>query len=111
MYKYTVRPGYGSEELLIEFSPDKADETFFNCLFGAITKLSLKIMDIHDLWMNDEVLISLDSEKGKFEISKDVWDLVFILSKNNQKIIKKIDDLLGNSIHFKKELVDFKDYR
>ena len=111
MYKYTVRPAYGSEELLIEFSPEKADKSFFDNLFGAIADLSLKIIDVHDLWMNDEIIIALDSVEGEFEISRDVWDYAFILAKDNQKIIPRIADLLTKSKHFTEVLVDFADYR
>ena len=60
--------------------------------------------------MNDEVWIYLNSEQGQVRLTKDIWDMIFILGKDNQKSILKIDEILIESNLYKKEIVDFKDY-
>jgi len=111
MYKYIVRPGYGSKKMLISFSPDKADEIFFGCLLRALKAININPVEIVDLWMNDEIIWNMKSDAGDFEISKDIWDLVFIMAEENQSIIKIIDKLLGEDTSFIKEEVDFNNYR
>ena len=56
MYRYHLRPGYGSKELLIELLPKSADQVFLDELFGILDQLNAKVKDAQDLWMNDEVL-------------------------------------------------------
>ncbi len=109
-YKYKVRPGYGSTELLIEFLPDKADEVFFGCIFRALEAIRVTPVDVVDLWMNDEIIWNMKSDAGEFELSKDIWDMVFIMADNNQAVIEIIDSLLEKDGCFIKEEVDFNNY-
>lgn len=111
MYKYKVRPGYGSKKLLVEFSPGKADEAFFGSIFKALEPIKVKTVDVVDLWMNDEIIWNMKSNVGEFELSKDIWDMVFILADDNQSVIKIIDDLLQKNHSFVKENVDCDEYR
>jgi hypothetical protein len=111
MYRYRLRPGYGSKDLLIELLPKSADEAFFGELFGILKRVNAKVADVSDLWMNGEVLLNCDSDYGQFMVSKDIWDLVFIMADKNQPVIAKIDELLRENGRFLSEAVDYKQYR
>ena len=110
-YKYHLRPGYGSDKLLLEFILDSSDTDFYKDLFTTIKDIGPKIETVENLWMNDDVVLHLSSDKGEFLFSKDVWDFAFILADNNQPCIKLIDEMLNNSSWFTKEEVDFEKYR
>lgn len=105
-FRYRVRPGYGSKALLVEIIPDTADDDFMTALRIALKELNLKVTNVADLWMNDEVLLSFESDLGAFDLSKDIWNLVFILAPENQPLIKKVDELLTMSGQFQKEMGD-----
>jgi hypothetical protein len=110
-YTYHLRPGYGSDKLLLEFFLDSSDTDFLNDLFTTLKDIGPKIETVENWWMNDEVLLHVSSDKGEFLFSRDVWDFAFILADNNQSCIKLIDEMLNNSSWFKKEEVDFGKYR
>jgi hypothetical protein len=110
-YKYYLRPGYGSEKLLIEFISGVESDTFINDLFDAIKNIKPEIIDLADLWMNDEVLYSINSTLGEFTLSKDIWDLAFIMSEDNQTYIAKINELLIADNRFEKIEIDFNNYK
>lgn len=109
-YRYHCRPGFGSQELLIEFLIQKADKQFFQDLYEALSPINIKAGEKVDLWMNDEVLQYFTTDQGKFELSVDIWDCIFIMSKSNQKVIHKIDSILKEHPLFEKEEVDFSEY-
>lgn len=111
MYKYLLRPGYGSKELLIELLPKDADEVFLDTLFACLQQINVKVQDICNLWINDEVVFKCDSDFGSFEVSKDIWGFVFIMSSSNQSVIIKIDNILRSSGQFQSENIDYKQYR
>ncbi len=111
MYKYKLRPGYKSSELLIEFCIKSADDEFFQILYGSLNSLKIKQKQVTDLWMNDEVVTEYDSDSGCFEISVDIWDGVFIMSPNNQAVINKIDKILIGHKDFTKLDVCFDEYK
>jgi hypothetical protein len=110
MHRYRLRPGYGSKELLIEILPESADEAFLGDLFGILRQVNAKVADVSDLWMNDEVLLKFDSDCGQFVVSKDVWNVVFIMAAENQPAIAQIDGLLRESGRFFGEVVDYQQY-
>jgi hypothetical protein len=110
-YKYRLRPEYGSEKFLLEFLLDNKDTEFGKDLLTALKDINPKIDAVEDLWMNDEVLLNVSSDKGAFTLSKDIWGFAFILAENNQPCIDLIDEILSNSDLFEKEVVDFKDYK
>lgn len=78
---------------------------------ATLRAINPRIDAIHDLWMNDEMILEISSDEGPFWLSKDTWDLAFITTHKNQSIIKRIDALLSNSALFEKEDVDFEDYK
>ena len=61
--------------------------------------------------MNDEVLHSISSNLGECILSKDIWDLAFIMVDNNQTCITKINKLLILDNRFEKVEVDFENYK
>ncbi|MCP4443555.1 MAG: hypothetical protein GY810_32025 [Aureispira sp.] len=111
MYIYRYRPGYGSNELLIEFYKGPEKEAFIPDLLSALEEIKPVITGTHDLWMNDEVMMTVDSAIGRFTLSKDIWDLAFIMADTNQKGLEKIDQLLSKHPDFEKEEVNFDDYK
>jgi hypothetical protein len=110
-YTYYLRPGYGSDKLLLEFVLDSSDTGFGKDLLTALKDLNPKVGAVEDLWMNDEVLLNVSSDEGAFVLSKAVWGSAFIMSENNQSCIKVIDEILNNNGLFRKKEVDFENYR
>ena len=110
-YKYHYRLGYGSSDYLIEFFSGVEEECFIEILFKAITSINSRVFDGDDLWQNDEILLNIDSDYGRFIFSKDIWGLAFIMSDNNQKVIIEIDRLLDKSLFFDKIEVNLDDYK
>lgn len=107
MISYRIRPAYHSAELLIEFTKGPEKDRFLPELTRALKGLEIKAQSVQDLWMNDEQVITFDSNKGTFILSIDVWGLAFITSKDSQHLILSIDTILANDSCFSKEMVDF----
>lgn len=110
-YKYHHRPGYGSDNLLIEFISGTENKNFGNDLLDAIKGINPKITGKTDLWMNDEFLYTINSDHGHFILTKDTWDLVFIMAEDNQASISIIDEILVKDNRFEKIEVDYNKYR
>jgi hypothetical protein len=111
MYSYYCRPAYGSEQLLIEFLSGADKDVFFKDLLHALAPLHPVFKGTVDLWMNDEILVALQSDQGPFEVSFDNYDFIFIMSRDNQACIKAIDNLLQQDNRFEKLAVDFNKYK
>jgi len=110
-YKYYLRPGYKSQDLLIEIFSGAEDECFLTDLLDSISEINPKVDKMNDLWMNDEIEIEVSSDIGLFYVSKDIWDLAFIMSDNNQECINKINLILLKDKNFHKTEVNFEDYK
>lgn len=110
-YKYYLRPGYKSQKLLIEIFSGVEDEYFLTDLLDSIAAINPIVEKINDLWMNDEILMEVRSDLGSFSISKDIWDLAFIMSDDNQECINSINLLLSGNENFQKIEVNFEDYK
>jgi hypothetical protein len=109
-YAYKLRPGHNSSELLIEFTKTGNVNDFMEELINLLKKNDFVYKDTSDIWMNDEIWINLNSDKGKITITKDIWDFVFILGEQNQRDIISIDKILIESGNYEKENVDFSEY-
>jgi hypothetical protein len=109
-YRYRFRPCYGSEKLLLEFILDSSDTKFDHDLFTALKDVRPVVESVEDLWMNDEVLLSISSTQGAFVLSKDNWGFAFLMAEKNQSCLKLIDGMLNSNSLFEKEEVDFKNY-
>ncbi|KIX22654.1 hypothetical protein SY27_02185 [Flavobacterium sp. 316] len=110
-YKYHFRPEYNSKNLLIAFISGVENENFISDLFNSIVEINPKITEISDLWMNDEYLFEIDSDMGTFLYSKDIWDLAFLMSKDNQECLHKINSILSKDEKFEKVEVNFNTYK
>ena len=110
-YKFRYRPGYGSDNLLIEFFYGVENEDFGTDLFDAIKEINPKLTGREDLWMNDEILYTINSDLGQFTLSKDIWDLAFLMADDNQSCVLQINNLLLTDNRFEKIEVDFKDFK
>ena len=110
-YKYRYRPGYSSENFLIEFFSGVENENFLIDLFDVLKELNPKIIGQEDLWMNDEVLFTVNSKLGQVTLSKDNYDLAFIMANDNQSCIEKIATLLYKDNRFEKIEVDNGNYK
>ena len=110
-YQYHFRPGYQSEELLIDIFGGAENEDFNSDFLKVIAELNLKMTNILDLWMNDEVLMTFESEVGQFSICKDIWGFAFIMADDNQEALVRINSILEKSEIFEKVEVDFDQYK
>jgi len=110
-YQYHFRPGYQSEELLIDIFGGAESDDFNSDLLNIIADLNPKMIDILDLWMNDEVLMTFDSDIGPFSVSKDIWGFAFITAERNQEGLNRINMILEKSELFQKVEVDFENYK
>lgn len=109
-YKYHLRPEYKSQKLLIEIFSGVKNEDFFSEFFDSIVEINPKVDRINDLWMNDEYILDIKSDIGSFSISKDIWDLAFIMTEN-QECLNQINLLLLKDQNFQKIEVNFDDYK
>ena len=109
-YKYHLRPEYESENLLIEIFSGVENEKFLSELLNSIDEINPKIEGITDQWMNDEFIFEVYSDCGNFSLSKDIWNLAFIMS-NNQECIHKINSILLKDARFEKVEVNFNKYK
>ena len=109
-YKYHLRPEYKSQKLLIEIFSGVENENFFTEFFDSIVEINPKVGRINDLWMNDEYILDIKSDIGSFSISKDIWDLAFIMTEN-QECLNQINILLLKDQNFQKIEVNFDDYK
>jgi hypothetical protein len=110
-YKYYLRPGYKSQNLLIEIFAGAEDEYFLTDLLDSISEIHPKVDKMNNLCMNDEIDIEISSDIGLFNVSKDIWDLAFIMSDDNQECITRINLILQNNKNFQKTEVNFDNYK
>jgi hypothetical protein len=109
-YKYHLRPEYNSDNLLIEFVSGVENDTFLPDLLNALEKINPKSIDTKHIWMNDEILLEIQSDIGNFTLSKDIWNIAFIMTEDNQQSIKRINSILQTDKRFEKIEVDFSKY-
>jgi hypothetical protein len=110
-YKYHLRPGYKSQNLLIDIFSGAENEDFFSDFFDSIAAINPIVDKINDLWMNDEYLLDFTSDIGSFSISKDIWGFAFIMSDDNQESLNTINLILLKDLNFQKVEVNFEDYK
>ena len=110
-YKYHFRPEFGSDNLLIEIFSGVESVNFLTDLLNAIAEINPKLIDLKDLWMNDEIILEMQSDIGDFTLSKDIWDIAFIMTKDNQQGLNIINSILLEDERFEKVEVNFDDYR
>ena len=103
-YKYKFRPGYGSENFLLEFSIYLPDSSFLNSFLDSLKPIEPTTIDTVDLFLNNGVGHNFNSKVGVFEVFVDIWGFVFVSAKSDQACIFKINELLKADDRF--ELID-----
>lgn len=98
-YKYCYRP----ESSLIEFVNCSEISTLATDLIDALKEINPKLIGREDLWINDEIIYTLESNTGQFIISIDIWNLIF-LSSNDKQCFHVIYNILFNDNRFEIEL-------
>lgn len=115
-YAYHYRPGYKSKEMLIEiYSGINGEEThapFIANLLAALAPIKAELTDdIKDAFFNDEYWLTINTSLGTVTLTISIWDMAFIVSKQNQTAISEINELLKANSHFVFTEVDFKQYK
>ena len=107
-HTYQLRPGYGSKELLLEFTSSNDFKLVVKNILEVFDKLNL-IQKNEELLLDDQ-LIHFIGQNGEVTLNIDNWENIFILCGKNQKDILLIDKALDNSSLFKKQQVNFENY-
>ena len=84
MNKFTVRPGYGSKDLLIEFNISQHEKDFQSELFKFLRNQNYIPHDIKDLVFYERV--EFKSNWGKFYFEQDEWGSFWISADNNETV-------------------------
>ncbi|MCG3168098.1 MAG: hypothetical protein POELPBGB_03898 [Bacteroidia bacterium] len=99
-YKYRYRPGHSSGNFLIEFISGVENENFVFEVLEALKDINPKVIRNENILMNDDILYTIESSLGQFTLSKDNYDVAFIISDNNQTCIEEINNLLSKDNRF-----------
>lgn len=107
MNSFFIRPAYGSEFDLIEFTGDHRSDDFpdvFYLLKCALNPTKITV----EYFVTDDYVWEIEFESGIFELSDD-WGGLFIIPKSNHKnVIEDISKALVFSGYFNKIHVDIK---
>lgn len=104
-YKYKFRPGFKSQDLLIDFFSGVENSEFGTDLMYALQEIKPELVKTEDV-LNDEVLYFYSSNLGEFLLIKDIWNNAYIMAENNQNGIIAIELLLNVDSKFEKIEVD-----
>jgi len=64
-YSYKLRPGYGSQELLIELDGKDASDDLLTDLILLFEQNQFKLIELKDGWQNDELHYLFKSVNGR----------------------------------------------
>ena len=109
MHRYTVRPGYGSEELLIEFGSKASVEDLRNDIFAVLRSFGADFSRVMNMVNVD--YFEFKSAHGSFVFEEDDWGLLWIFAARNQKVIPLLDAAFKLDRRFTRYEVDFADYK
>jgi hypothetical protein len=63
--------------------------TFVTDLFEALKPLHNNVISNDNPALDDEIILTLSSDAGQFQFSKDIWNMAFCcLSRINQEFLK-----------------------
>jgi hypothetical protein len=110
MFTFSVRPGYKSKELLLEFRSGSGSDAMIAAMKAVLAKVKVDVIEKIDLWQNDEIIYRMTSSLGEFELSSDNYGCIFIIATENQDAIKKLGHIFASSEYFQEEVVNFADY-
>ena len=83
MHRYTVRPGYGSRELMIEFGSKASVEGLRNDIFAVLGSCGADLSRVKNMVTVD--YFEFKSVHGPFVFEEDEWGLLWIFAPSNQK--------------------------
>lgn len=110
--RFSLRPGYGSDTLLIEFLGDHRGSAFPN-----VAALLARALDAQAVPTTPPVLACDGSFQawryagGEYQLDDDGWFLFILASANNQAVMADLERALLASGKFIKQEVDFAQYR
>ena len=110
-YKYHLRPGYGSDKLLLEFLGDNFKTSLLDDLLETLQEINPQVVSVDDNWLRDEIACTISSDRGAFAYSKDSWGFAFLMADDNQTGLLYLDACLARSGFFEKVEVDFTKYK
>jgi hypothetical protein len=102
IFKYEFMPTFDKEssDYMIRFmSANNGDYLIGKLLF---IFEELKFDSDGSLEMIDEIWINAKSKNGQITITRDIYDFVFIMAKNNKTDLARIDNELNNSVDFER---------
>ncbi|WP_053989911.1 hypothetical protein [Mangrovimonas sp. TPBH4] len=100
--EYEFMPTFDKEtdDYMIRFSTAKNTDYLLGKLLMTIDRLGFESGGAIE--MIDEIWIICKSTNGKITITRDIWDFVFIMARNNNTDLEKIEAELNNSVDFQK---------
>ena len=110
-YKYHLRPGYGSDKLLLEFFEDNFKTPLREDLPDALREINPQVATREDDWLRDEIACLISSDQGAFDYLKDNWGFAFFMADDNQTGLLHLEACLARSRLFEKVEVDFTKYK
>ena len=124
LHRYKLRPGYGSNELLLEFESQIDDRLFVEELFRVLTSGGFTVTRLNaigifvecaavDFAEDKQYCVWFSSPYGTFTVSVDEWGGIFGhgLKTSDQSALRHADKLLKQSGLFERIEVDSFDYR
>ena len=125
MEKFLVRPGYKTEELLIEFLGDHTGPQYPDIQKILVQGLKaepdqLKSFEPTQYSSFDIATMAVAADEfqtfwkysnGEYELDDDIWAFFIHAPKNNRQVISDIEGVLLASGKFIKEEVDFSQYK
>ena len=110
-YTYTLKSGFDSPQMFIEFKVLEDREYFLFEILHMLGLAGFESQEMLNLWMNDSIAVNLKSANGTITVSLDLSGVLTIKGNQNQNDIFRIDKLLQLSKAFLKEEIDFPKYR
>ena len=108
MNNFTIRPGYQSKDLLIEFNTSLEVEDFQEKMLGVFNDLGLKPIDVMDTMFFQAV--EFEIEEGTFAFDLDEWGFFWIRAKKNETI-EALAKMLEGHTFLKRIEVDWNEYK
>jgi len=116
MERFSIRPGYGSDVLLVEFLGDHRGDGYppvgallAEALGAAAAPMSA--LDRELALASDGLISKWRYAGGEYEIDDDGWSLFILAPTNNQAVMADIERALIASERFVKQPVDFAKYQ
>jgi hypothetical protein len=100
-YEYIPTFDKENEDFMIRFYQIENANQLIGKLLFIFDKIGFEVGEVIDVWMNDEIWISATSPNGKVLITRDVYDLVFIMGDNNKHDLDLVEKELNESDDFK----------